>query len=257
VGCCKKPFARQIEEDSIVKIIDVEQGSPAFFQARLGIPTASNFHQIITPAKGLYSKQAVKYAYRLIAERLLNAPMTSEVETEWMTRGKEMEATAASAYEWSNEVETVKVGFIVNDAGTAGASPDRLIKGKPVGLEIKCPSPHVHVGYLLGGIGDDYRVQVQGQIFIAELDEAHLFSYHDRMPAATVRTPRDEEFIKKLASALDQFNADMFAMLERARSLGVFQSFEEAVTPTDVERAADLDRQFREDFGLPAPGEPM
>lgn len=233
-----------------MRIIDVEQGSADWFAARRGIVTASNADQIITPVKAALSKSSRKYAYKLIAERLLNEPMVSEFETEWMTRGKELEPLAVKQYEWVTETETERVGFCVTDDGLIGASPDRIIKNKSAGLEIKSPAPHTHIGYLLDGPGESYKPQVMTQMLVCDFGFVDLYSYSERMPAARIRTPRDEPYIALLKSALDQFNAQLFEMLERAKSLGVFQSYESAVTPTDIEHAAELNRAFREDFGL-------
>ncbi len=234
-----------------MKIIDCEQGSVEWFRARLGIPTASQFDKIVTPKTGQLSKSSTVYAYKLICEKLLNAPTETVDGQMWMERGKEMEPVAVKQYEWLNDVETVRVGFITTDDGLVGASPDRLIKGKPIGLEIKCPAPHTHLSYLLAGLGDAYRPQVQGQLHVAELERVDLYSYHDRMPACTVATPRDEAYIRLLASALAAFNAELFEMTERAKSLGVFQAYESAATPTQVALADDLDSEFRDVFGLP------
>ena len=49
---------------------DVVQYSDAYDRLKLGIPTSSNFHKIITP-QGNPSKQWREYACVLIAERLL------------------------------------------------------------------------------------------------------------------------------------------------------------------------------------------
>ena len=49
-----------------MRVIDCEQGTEGWFAARLGIPTASEFSDIITPAKGDYSASAPKYIARLI-----------------------------------------------------------------------------------------------------------------------------------------------------------------------------------------------
>src|SRR5262249_62088023 len=49
---------------------DVAQYSEAYDRLKLGIPTSSNFHKIITP-QGKPSKQWREYACVLIAERLL------------------------------------------------------------------------------------------------------------------------------------------------------------------------------------------
>lgn len=229
---------------------DVYQGSPEWFKLRMGIPTASNFHLIITPKTGKPSSSAKGYAYKLIAERLLKIPTETIEGQQWMDRGKELEPEAVRQYEFVNDVETRPVGFITTDDGMIGASPDRLIKGKPAALEIKCPAPHTHIGYLLEGPGDDYRPQVQGQLLVGEFEHADFYSYHPRMPACTLRTFREEPYLRLLVDALDQFKKTMFDMLERAKSMGVFQAYEEAATPTDAERAAQLRQEFSADVAL-------
>lgn len=234
-----------------MKIHDVQQGSPEWFRSRLGIPTASCFDQIVTPVTGKLSKSADRYAYRLIAERLLNTPSETVEGQTWMERGKELEPQAVKQFEWVNEVETEPVGFITTDDGLVGCSPDRLVKGAPRGLEIKCPSPHVHLGYLLSGQADAYRPQVQGQLYVAELERVDFYSYHPRMPACQITTTRDEPYIKLLRDALEQFNERLFEMLERARSLGVFQAYEEAATPTERAHAHLLSAELLDAHGIP------
>jgi YqaJ-like viral recombinase domain len=194
----------------------------------------------VTPAKGELSKSSVKYAYRLITERLLNTPLESVEGQGWMDRGKELEPMAVKQYEFVTELETEPVGFITTDDGLIGASPDRLIKGRAIGLEIKSPASQTHLGYLLDGPGTAYRPQVQGQLYVAELERADFYSYHPRMPAYTLATRRDEPYIKLLAAALAAFNEQLYAMTERARSLGVFQAYERILTPIEKEEADDL-----------------
>ena len=233
-----------------MKIIDCEQGSLDWFRARMGIATASNFDKIVTPAQGKLSKSADKYAFRLIAERLLNQPSETLEGQAWMERGQELEPTAVAQYEFVTETETVPVGFITNDDGTLGCSPDRLVKAQAIGIEIKCPAPHTHLGYLLAGTAPEYRPQVQGQLYVAELERVDLYSYHPRMPACTITTPRDEPYIKLLAEALTQFNERLFTLLEKARSMGVFQAYAEASTPLDVERADEIKGEYFGDIKL-------
>jgi len=229
-----------------VKIYDVTQGSEAWLHLRLGIPTASNFHKIVTPKKCELSKGAIDYALRLVAERLLNATSESSIQNPWVERGKDLEPMAVQQYEFTHDVQTVPVGFITTDDGTAGCSPDRLVVGDAkVALEIKCPSPHVHLGYLLHGTDDDYKPQVQGQILVAELDRAELYSFHERMPPALIRNTRDEEYVARLAAALQRFNENVLVMLDRARALGVYQPMPRAVTPAEAVEMADLARRLR------------
>ncbi len=234
-----------------MKIVPCTQGEAGWHMARKGIPTASNFDKIITPVTGKLSKSATKYAYRLCAERLLNCPLETMEGSEWMDRGQELEPTAVWHYEEVNGVKTVKVGFITTDDGLLGCSPDRLVEGQPIGVEIKCPSPQVHLGYLIDGHPIEYRPQVQGQMLVGEFEHVDFQSYHPRMPAKLITTPRDEAYIALMRAALAGFNEMLFEMLERARSLGMFQAYEEALTPSDVERADGLTDEFRQDFGLP------
>lgn len=234
-----------------MKIIDCDQGSVEWYRARIGIPTASEFHQIVTPAKGLLSKSSRKYAYRLIAERLLNRPMESVEGQQWMERGKELEPKAAAQYQFVHDVELARVGFVTTDDGMIGASPDRIVKGTAAGVEIKVPSPAVHIGYMLDGPGDDYRPQVQGQNWVCEFDYVDFYSYSDVMPARVIRTGRDEPYIALLRDALEQFNIQLLVMLQKAREMGVFQAYEEAATPLDIERADSLRKDLWDNGLMP------
>lgn len=206
-----------------MKTIDCVQGSDRWLSARLGIPTASQFHRIITPAKGDLSKQARKYAYQLVAERLLQQPVEAAIgELEWVARGKLLEPLAVQQYEFTTDVETKPVGFITTDCGRIGCSPDRLIVGAQGGLEIKCGSPATHIGYLLDGPGDDHKPQIQGQLAIAELAWSDLYGYHPELPAVLLRTHRDEPYIAKMQAALREFLDMLDDMLARARASGFF-----------------------------------
>jgi hypothetical protein len=225
---------------------DIQQGSDAWIHLRLGIPTASNFHKIVTPKKCELSKEAVNYALRLCAERLLNATSESSIENPWMERGKELEPMAVQQYEFQFDVVTFPVGFITTDDGSIGCSPDRLVLGdEKIALEVKCPAPHVHLGYLLNGTTDDYKPQVQGQIYVAELDRGELYSFHPQMPPALIQNTRDDEYVKKLAAALRAFNDSLAQMFERAAVLGAYQPVARAVTPVEAVEMAEIARHFR------------
>lgn len=212
---------------------DVEQGSEAWLQLRLGMPTSSEFHRIVTP-KGKLSTQARRYAIWLVTEQLLNRSLQAIDHLEWVERGKLMESEAVRLYEFENDVRTWPVGFITTDDGRIGCSPDRLIGGAGpagganaglaglAGLEIKCPAPHTHMEYLLDGFGDDYMPQVQGQMLVAGFEYVDRMSYHPEMPPVRVRTWRDEAYLRVLADALAAFCDMKDELLERARVAGQF-----------------------------------
>ena len=52
-----------------MRICEHEQGSPEWFAARLGVPSASMFAKIVT-TKGVWSTQADSYINQLVAEQL-------------------------------------------------------------------------------------------------------------------------------------------------------------------------------------------
>lgn len=183
---------------------NVEQGSPEWQQVRLGIPTASEFCKIITPT-GKPSTQEDAYINRLVAELLVGHPVETFEKTEWMTRGNELEQEAADFYSFQYEVTLETVGFCTNDAGTYGASPDRLCGDGLV--ELKCPAPHTHVQYMLDQkIDPKYIPQVQGQMLVTGAKWCDWVSYYPELPPVVIRVERDEDYLAKLEAALSLFH---------------------------------------------------
>jgi YqaJ-like viral recombinase domain. len=193
---------------------------------RAGIPTASPFDRILTPGgkknEPKRSASAEKYMLDLLAERIMGHPITKYVSF-WMERGSEMEAEALRFYEFQRDIDTVPAGFITNDKGDRGASPDRFV-GSDGLMEIKCPSEGEHVSYLLrtGSHYDSYKVQVQGQLLICEREWTDVLSYHPELPMALARIHRDETFIGLLQKELDLFCDDLRKLEERAMEMGLF-----------------------------------
>jgi YqaJ-like viral recombinase domain len=204
----------------------VDQGTAEWFKLRIGKPTSSMFHKIITPG-GKPSAQAREYMYRLIAERLLNEQMEDGIgRLEWIERGKIEEPNAAAQLEFAHNLELEPIGFVTNDAGTMGCSPDRLIVGRNQSVEIKCPAPWTQIGRLLDGLDKDYRPQVQGHLLVGGFDLVHFYSWHPRMPPFYQITRRDEPYIAVMEHLLTQFCYELEEETERARRFGVFLEFE-------------------------------
>lgn len=206
-----------------MKIYYCEQGSAEWFAHKFGIPTASEFSKVVTPM-GKLSEQASDYAYRIIAEELIQRSVVDISHLPAISHGKEYEQEAASAYEFDTGEKTVKVGIIKNDAETVGASPDRLVGASGL-LEIKCPEPQTMVKYFFAErIPRDYWPQVQGQLWIAEREWCDWFAYSREMPPVHIRTNRDEAYIATLSEAVLAF-ADMKAnLLERIKATGFFDT---------------------------------
>lgn len=193
-------------------IEDMEQGSEEWFKARLGIPTASNFDQIVT-TQGKASTQSKGYMLKLIAETL-TGQATGMQKTEWMERGNELEAEARKLFEFENDVEVEQVGIVYKDNRKQSAcSPDGLVFKNDfpvVGVEIKCPAPHTHVGYLLDNkLPTKYIMQVQGSMWVTGLDEWVFMSYHPDIAPLIITVKRDESIMESLDKYIPKFVSDM------------------------------------------------
>jgi len=190
--------------------LDVEQGSPEWFAARCGIPTASNFNKIFT-SKGEKSASAKGYMNTLIAESL-TGEKTSFNPTKWMKRGTDLEDEARNAYEFITDSEVETIGLVYRDENKkVSCSPDGgLLSLK--GLEIKCPSPGVHVSYLLGQkLPTEYVQQVQGSMWVTGLQEWDFMSYHPGMKPFIITVPRNERLMVAIEEIIGDFNEDMAA----------------------------------------------
>jgi len=223
-----------------VKIIDVQQGSDEWLRARLGLPTASNFDRIITP-KGLKpSASAVKYLARLCAEWYIGEPL-DDYGSGYTERGTGMEAEARDWYAFTTGRDVQQVGLCVTDCGRFGCSPDGLV-GDSGGLEIKCPSAEVHMGYLLGGLADEYAMQVQGGLWVTGREWWDLCSYHPTIPPVLVRIDRNPDVM----AAFDRHLPAFADLLDAARETLKAKRDEFAGTP-----AATAEMQLAADRGMP------
>jgi len=179
-----------------MKILEMEQGTQEWLEARLGCPSGSGFSKLIT-ASGTPSSSAESYINDLIAE-LITGESTPFHVTEWMQRGTELEPFARMNYELETDREVTEVGFCMHDILRCGVSPDGLI-GDDGGIEIKCPKPSTHVKYLRKGtLPSEYKAQVMGCLWITGRQWWDFMSDHPQMPNLLIRVHRDEEYINQL-----------------------------------------------------------
>ena len=195
---------------------DVTQYSAEYDRLRLGIPTSSNFHKIITP-QGKPSKQWREYACVLIAERILQQKIEF-YNSPAMERGLIVEAEAADWYEFDHDVTVQKVGFITDDDHAVGCSPDRLVGAEGL-LEIKAPLPHTQVEYWISGkLNERFRPQLQGQLYVSQRSWVDILCWHDVLPKLVVRVEPDEKFIATLDRELRIFNYFIERVMEKIRA---------------------------------------
>ena len=203
-------------------IHNMEQYSPEWWSIRKGIPTASCASKIVTPTGNL-SVQSRAYMNELIADSLGFGDEPTE-PTEWMTRGLELEPEARAFYEFDSGLTVDQVGFITNDEGTAGCSPDGLIvteqpEGEAIkywsGWECKCPKASTHIGYLLkGGLPDYYKPQVHFSMAVSGIREWVFVSYFPGLEPLIVSVEWDE-YTDKINEAIAGFTENLAAAREK------------------------------------------
>ena len=180
-------------------ILNCEQGSREWIEARLGIPTASEFKRILTPT-GKLSTQRAGYIAELLAEWALGE-QEDEFNTIWTERGKFLEPDALRYYAFYSDNDARNVGFCFKDgAKSVGCSPDALVDSDG-GLELKCPKAAKHLMYLSDGFcPKEYMLQVQGGLWVTGRKWWDFMSYHPQLPEFVVRCELDEA----IQAALDK-----------------------------------------------------
>lgn len=198
-----------------MKIIECEQGTPEWYAARVGKITASEFKRIVTNTlvDGEYkmSKSMSGYAAKLAAEMFAGKPMDQfDGNTVWMERGKEIEEEAAEFYAFTTDADVRKVGFIIDDDGVCGCSPDRLVEPDG-GLEIKCLRAENHVELTQyhakhGCAEPKYTQQVQACLWITGRAWWDQLFYSPELPPLVIRQVPDlvqhASFVKAVAATV-------------------------------------------------------
>lgn len=196
-----------------MRVIQCDQSSPEWYEARCGIPSASNFHRIYAVASDKMSDGMDKYIAELVAERQCHLPNyfsgAGKPSTPAMQRGHDMEPVARAWYEKEMGKPTHRVGFCVTDCGRFGCSPDFLL-GDDVCGEIKCLSDRNHSQLLhYDAIPPRFAAQCYGQLLVTGRPIHHFVLWSETLERRIVRTFAAEkqtaEKIKKLRIAMEVF----------------------------------------------------
>ena len=182
------------------------QRSDAWFQARKGILTASNFGPWLINT-GKVAEQARERAIcKLIAERA-NCESAPNYENWAMQRGTELEPQAVAAFEGETGIKVADVGLCISKHGSFGCSPDGLIVGQSIGFEGKVPVPETHIRYRRAGeVPDEHFYQIQGSMAVTGAAGWYLQSWNPGLAPLRILVERDE-FTEKLKAALIAFSA--------------------------------------------------
>ena len=212
----------------MIQVFDCAQGSPEWFECRRGVPTASKFSTILAKGVGGQGDSVTrrKYLYQLAAEILTGEALES-YSNHHMERGKAMEDEARRHYAFMTDDDPESVGFIRN--GSKGCSPDSRISKDGL-LEIKTKLPDILIDVLKKDkVPPEHVAQCQGALWVAEREWIDFVAYWPKMPIFIKRLYRDEDYIKKLSSAVDAFNDELEQVVAEMRALRGEPSFHPSV----------------------------
>lgn len=200
---------------------EIKQGTEEWKMLRLGKVTASRVKDIVATTKSGYSTSRDKYMTQLLLERLTNtvAPSYSDAAMLW---GVEQEPFARASYEIKMGVMVDQVAFVNHPTiEQSGASPDGLVGENLV--EFKCPMSHTHLESLLGGLDNQYAVQVQWQMSCTGSQWTDLCSYDPRFPGdlqlVIKRFNRDDAFIAVLEKEVIKFLKELNDKVDQLNKL--------------------------------------
>ncbi len=210
-----------------MKVIDCVQGTEEWLSARLGIPTASCFQDILAQPKDKAAKESAgrrNYRLKLVLERL-TGKVAEGYTNGAMQQGNEREAMGRSLFETRGKCFVEQIGFCRHDVFEAGASPDGLIDDD-AGFELKCPEPAAHLDYLHLGQGEvpfKYKAQVQGNMWITGRQRWAFCSYNPDFPEHLQLVERwigrDDVYIKQLEFQVLMFLSEIADEESALRSL--------------------------------------
>lgn len=196
---------------SVVELLQIEQRTQAWYDARLGRATASKFRDVLAKIGKGEAAARRNYRAQLVVERL-TGKMPERFATAAMEWGIETEELARTTYMLLTGNIVDEPGFYQHPKLMAGASPDGdVTSGKEKGgLEIKCFNTANHIQALRDNeMPKEHIPQVQGQMWLAGYKWVDFVSFDPDMPENAQiyieRIYRDKEYIKMLEAEIIQF----------------------------------------------------
>ena len=194
------PVRREVD----IEILEFEQGTEEWREARRGVATASEFGKIVTPT-GKISGQRSTYLGQLLAEWALGEPLDT-FTSDWMQRGKEIEPQAREYYGLIVDDPIREVGFVRQlPHRLVGCSPDALVGDDGI-WECKCPgAPNHLVTVASKTIPTKHKPQLQGMLYVTGRDWVDFMSYCPDLPPFRERVYPDPKWQASIEEALETF----------------------------------------------------
>lgn len=200
---------------------DVIQKSDEWLSLRLGMLTASEMKNFITPSKLEISKSAAidGHINQLAYERITGY-IDPHFQSADMQRGEVEEVYAKDLYS-KNYNQVKDCGFIVNDSlgFCVGYSPDGII-GDDGLIECKSRKGNLQFQTILAEkMPNDYFLQIQTGLFVSGRKWCDFVSYGNGMPMFVERVFPDEKAQSVIAEAAQKADDKIGAVIERYKEI--------------------------------------
>ena len=197
-----------------IKIYEVDQGTPEWFNLRKGKVTASHAQAIGNNGKGLDT-----YLLEVVSE-MFSSAQKDQYSNEHTERGNELEPLARSMYELQENVEVEEIGFAeYNDF--VGCSPDGLV-GDDGMIEIKCPDDKTYFNLLMNeNIDSSYIWQCQMNLLILEKKWCDLIFYNPNFEKSMkiFRLNPDKEMFSRLKEGFAKAEKEIIRMISKYKEI--------------------------------------
>ena len=185
---------------------EYQQGTVEWLEARAGKITASEMDRLVTPLGKVKTGEGPKsYLMEKLSEKWAGAALPS-ANTFMMEQGNILEEFARPAFELETGLAIKQVGLIETDDGRCACSPDGIVEGKDIGLEIKSPGMPNHIRYLLDNkLPDDYVLQVQSCLWVTGFSQWMFTSFRRGMPPLILTIEPDQKIQWAIGLAVEEF----------------------------------------------------
>lgn len=195
-----------MKESAVIKLHNVTQGTPEWYNLRKGILTASELKLILTPTLKIAANDKEKtHLFNLLAQRI-----TDYIEPQFegfnMARGKMEEVEAKLAYS-KHYAQVQDVGFVTNDRWgfTLGCSPDGLV-GDDGLIECKSRCQKYQLETILGKqMPEEFMLQVQTALLVTNRLWCDFISYCGGMHMLTIRVHPNPKVQDAILQAAREF----------------------------------------------------
>lgn len=204
-------------------LIQCEQGTQEWHQARAGVITCSKFRDATEKtAKGLRTAKSTLYSAQVAVEIVSGEPGEDVFNSWQMKRGTELEPRARLEYEALTGNFAAESGVVLTDDRKFGYSTDGFVGADGL-IEIKClASAEKIIDMWRTGDMSEYMHQMQGGMWITGRNWCDFVMFCPQLEKIGKqifyrRVARDEAFIEKLEKDLIEFEkhvqADVLALV--------------------------------------------